>query len=203
MPARRIVRGHADHELADRPCRGRPSGPPAVRVIPLAGDQAPMPGQQRRGGHREHLAPPVPGDQPRQCGEPQPVARLVADPADLAAEDRVLVPEHQEFGIPGQLTPGQHHQAAEQAAREEVAHRDDHPAMMPAGRAPRSRRSAQHNRVIEPHTVKLTGIAGSHCCLTYSLSATACASCSARRWPTPACGRMNMRSTARYSRSGR
>jgi hypothetical protein len=28
-----------------------------------------------------------------QCREPQPVGRLVADPADLAAQHRVLVPE--------------------------------------------------------------------------------------------------------------
>jgi hypothetical protein len=31
------------------------------------------------------------------------------------------VPEHQEFGILGHLTPGQHHQPAEQAAHEQVA----------------------------------------------------------------------------------
>jgi len=31
---------------------------------------------------------------------------LVADPADLAAQHRVLVPEHQQFGILGHLTPG-------------------------------------------------------------------------------------------------
>jgi hypothetical protein len=30
------------------------------------------------------------------------------------------VPEHQEFGILGRLTPGQHHQTAEQSAREQV-----------------------------------------------------------------------------------
>jgi hypothetical protein len=47
---------------------------------------------------------------------------LVADPADLAAQHRVLVPEHQELGILGHLAPGQHHQAAEQAAHEQVDH---------------------------------------------------------------------------------
>jgi glycerophosphoryl diester phosphodiesterase len=41
--------------------------------------------EQRRWGHHERLTPPAPGDQPRQCSEPQPVARLVANPADLAA----------------------------------------------------------------------------------------------------------------------
>jgi hypothetical protein len=106
VPPRRIVRGHADHELADRSRRGRASGTPPARVIPLACDQAPVPGQERRRGHREQLGPPLPGDQPGQRREPQPVTRLVADPAGLAAQHRVLVPEYQEFGILGQLTPG-------------------------------------------------------------------------------------------------
>jgi hypothetical protein len=74
----------------------------------------------------------VPGDQPGQCREPQPAGRLAADPADLAAQHRVLVPEHQELGIPGRLTPGQHHQAAEQTACEQADHREDHSAMIPA-----------------------------------------------------------------------
>jgi hypothetical protein len=58
---RRIVLGHADYELADRSRRGRPSGPPTARVIPLACHQAPVPDQERRRGHREYLAPPPPG----------------------------------------------------------------------------------------------------------------------------------------------
>jgi hypothetical protein len=63
-----------------------------------------------------------PGDQPGQGREPHPVTWLVADPADLAAQHRVLVPENQQFGILGHLTPGQHHQAAEQAAHDQVTH---------------------------------------------------------------------------------
>jgi hypothetical protein len=46
-------------------------------------------------------ASPAAGNQSRQCRQPQAVARLVADPADLAAQDRVLVPEHQKLGILG------------------------------------------------------------------------------------------------------
>jgi hypothetical protein len=67
----------------------------------------------------------VPGDQPGQRREPQPVARLVADPADLAAQHLVLMPQHQQLGIFAHLTPGPHHQAAEQAAREQVDDRED------------------------------------------------------------------------------
>ena len=141
VPPRRILRRHADHELADRGCRGRPPGTPPAGVVPFACDQPPVPGEQRRRGHREHLAPPAAGDQPRQCREPQPVARLVADPADLAAQHRVLVPQHQEFGILGHLTPGQHHQAAEQATHEQVDDRKDHSAMIPARQAAQARSS--------------------------------------------------------------
>ena len=108
VPPGRVVRGDADDELADRGCCGRPAGTALAGVVPSAGDQSPVPGEQRRRGHREDLAPPAAGDQPGQCCEPQPVGWLVADPADLAAQHRVLVPEHQELGVLGRLTPGQH-----------------------------------------------------------------------------------------------
>src|ERR1019366_9810465 len=91
VPPRRVVRGDADDELADRGCRGRPPGTPPAGVVPSACDQPPAPGEQRPRGDREDLAPAVPGDQPGQCCEPQPAGLLVADPADLAAQDRVLV----------------------------------------------------------------------------------------------------------------
>ena len=93
-----------------------------------------MPGEQRRRGHREHLAHRRRG-QGGQRREPQPVGWLVADPADLAAQHRVLVPEHQELGVLGRRTPGQRRQAAEQAAREQVADREDHSAMISVPKA--------------------------------------------------------------------
>jgi hypothetical protein len=107
VPPRGVVCRDAEYERADRGCRGWQSGTPATRVVPLARDQPPMLGEQRRRGHCKHLIPPAARNQPWQCREPQPVARLVADPADLAAQDRVLVPEHQELGVLGYLTPGQ------------------------------------------------------------------------------------------------
>jgi hypothetical protein len=122
-------------------CRGRSSGPPPVRVIPFTRGQSPVPGEQRRRGHREHLGPPAPGDQPGQCRKPQPVGRLVADPAGLAAQHRVLVPEHQELGVLGHLTPGQHHQTAEQTANEQVDDREDHSAMISTRLAAQARSS--------------------------------------------------------------
>ena len=112
-------------------------------------DQPPVPGEQHRRGNREHLAPLPAGDQPRQCREPEPVARLVAGAAGLAARDRVLVPQDQELGILGHLTPGQHHEAAEQAAHKQVDGREDHSGMI----SPRKIPPAMPDRVIEPHSV--------------------------------------------------
>ena len=105
---------------------------PPARVIPSAGDQAAVPAEQCRWGHREHLGPSPPGDQPGQGREPQPVGWLVADLADLAAQDRVLVPEHQQFGVLGHLTPGQHLEAGEQTACDQVDARGDHSGMISA-----------------------------------------------------------------------
>ena len=88
VPPRGIIGRDADHQLADRSCRGRPPGKPAAGVVPLAYGQPPVPGEQRRRCHREHLAPQAAWNQSRQCCQPQPVTRLVADPADLTAQDR-------------------------------------------------------------------------------------------------------------------
>jgi hypothetical protein len=71
----------------------------------------------------------------------------VTDPANLAAQHRVVVPEHQEFGILGHLTPGQHHHTAEQTAHEQVDAREDHSGMISARKTP----PATPDRVIEPH----------------------------------------------------
>ena len=46
----------------------------------------------------------------------------------------VLIAQHQEFGILGHLTPGQHHQAAQQTARKHVGDGEDHSAMIPKPR---------------------------------------------------------------------
>ena len=79
-----------------------------------------MPCQQRCWGHGEYRAPQVAGDQPGQRREPQPVRRLIADPAGLSAQHRVLVPQHQQLRFLGSLASGQQHQGAEQAAHELV-----------------------------------------------------------------------------------
>jgi hypothetical protein len=62
----------------------------------------------------------VAGDQPGQGCEPQAVGWLIPDPAGLAAQHGVIVPQRQEFGFLRHVAPGQQHQAVEQAACEQV-----------------------------------------------------------------------------------
>jgi len=159
VPPGGALRGDADHELADRGGRGRPPGTTAARVVPLARDNPPVPGEQRRRGHREHLAPPAAGNQPRQRCKPQPVARLVTDPADLTAQDRVLVPEHQQLGILGHPLPCQHHQTAEQAAYKQVEGRNDHSAIIPVGKFDHAR---SNNRAPQDHMSRLLDVMSSN-----------------------------------------
>jgi hypothetical protein len=67
-----------------------------------------MPGQQRRGCDGEDIGLAPAGYESCQRGEPHPIGRLVSHPASVAAQYRVLVPEHQQFSILRQVrTPFQ------------------------------------------------------------------------------------------------
>jgi ADP-ribosylglycohydrolase len=159
VPPPGVLCRDADHEFADRSRRARPPGTPAARVVQLARGQPPVPGEQRRPGHRKHLTPPAARDQSRQRRQPQPVGRLVADPADLAVQDRVLVPEHQDFGVLGHPVPRQHRQAAEQAAYEQVEDGNDHSSMIPAGKPDQAR---SNNRAPQDNCHRTPGTSRHH-----------------------------------------
>ena len=177
VPPRRIAGRDADHQFPDRGCGRRSSGSPPAGVVPCARGQSPVPGGQRCRGHQEHLALPAAGDQPGQCRKPHPVARLVADPAGLAAQYRVLVPEYQEFGVLGHLTPGQYHQATEQTANKQVDDRKDHSAMIPT-RLPAQARSS--NRAPQVH--RADSPRGRHPLSCGGLRLVASRSAAAPRW---------------------
>ena len=73
------------------------------------------------GGHREHLGPAAAGDRPGQGREPEPAGWLAGSgPGRLAGAVPRFRPEHQQFGVLGRITPGVHHQRAEQAAHQQV-----------------------------------------------------------------------------------
>ena len=79
---------------------------PPARVV-LSRSQPAVPGQQRRWRHRKDPGPALAGYQPRQRGEPHSVGGLVPYPPGVPAQHRVLVPEHQQFSLHGQV-PAEH-----------------------------------------------------------------------------------------------
>ncbi|WP_185845958.1 hypothetical protein [Kibdelosporangium aridum] len=75
--------------------------------------------------------PAASGQQRGQCGEPEPIRRLVPDlTGDLAAQDGVLVPEHKQFGVLGGVTAQQHHRNTQQSSGQLVQQRHDHQTMI-------------------------------------------------------------------------
>ena len=93
----RIVLRQPDDEACDARDRRRAAGlAPLARVV-LSRGQLAVPGQQRRGCHGKGLCPAPAGNEPGQRGEPRPAGLLVPYAADVAAQHRVLVPEHQQF----------------------------------------------------------------------------------------------------------
>ena len=97
-----------DHRAAfDARDRRRAAGlAPPARVVLVAGQFA-MPGQQRRRRHGKDSGPRPARYEPCQSGEPHPVGGLVTHPADVAAQHRVLVPEHEQLSILRQV-PAEH-----------------------------------------------------------------------------------------------
>ena len=62
-----------------------------------------MPGQECGRGDGEDVGPSGPWDQRGQGGEPGPVRRFIADSGDLAAQHRILVPQHEDLGHQGAI----------------------------------------------------------------------------------------------------
>ncbi len=152
----RIARCDADHELADRGCRCRPSGTAPAGVVPFCGrpvagaKPAVSPGSPRTprptgGGGSAGIAPRATADRLAGSG---PGRSGGAAPRSRAGAPGV---RH-----PWTPPPGQHHQTAQQTAREQVDDREDHSAMI-SGSQPRRpcrhrpRDGQRPDRVIEPH----------------------------------------------------
>jgi len=117
--------------------RGRCSRPSAAglapfpRVVPLRG-QSVVPGQQRRWHDGEDLGPAPAGQEPGQRGEAHPVGRLVSHPADVAAQHRVLMPEHQQLSGFRSVAAERQDSHSEELARQQVGDLEQHPASQPS-----------------------------------------------------------------------
>ena len=130
----RILLRQADDKAGDaRDCRRAPWLAPLARVV-LLRRQSAVPGQQRRWRHGEDFGPAPARYKPRQRGELGPVGRLVPHPADVPAQYRVLVPEHQQLSILRQVAAEHQDGQAEYPARKQVDDLEQHPASQPSPR---------------------------------------------------------------------
>jgi len=128
----RILLRQPDDEACDARGRRRAAGlEPLARVV-LSRGQLAVPGQQRRGCHGKDPCPAPAGNKPSQRGEPRPVGRLVPYAADVAAQHRVLVPEHQQFSSLHPVIPEHQDSHAEYPARQQVDDLEQHPASQPS-----------------------------------------------------------------------
>ena len=128
-----------------------PLVPLVYRLISLAG---PGPsGSTRPSRLCQRCFPPSPASPGSDCAQllpgccDSPARRSCTsfDSQRLTAHQRLVA--HQEFRILGHLTPGQHRQAAQQTACEQVGNGEDHSAMISTPKTVQ----AVSDRVIEPH----------------------------------------------------
>ena len=119
-------------KFLDRRVGGWASDSAAVcGVVPFGGDELAVPGEQRGWGDREGVAPSASRYEARQCGEPEAIGCFGADGAgEVAAQDRVLVPRHEQFGVFGTVAAQQHCRDGQQPSRQLVQQRHDHQVMI-------------------------------------------------------------------------
>ena len=92
-----------------------------------------MPAQDRGWRDREELRPPAAAYQPRQRRKPDPVSMIPTQAAaELAAQHLVLMAQHEQLHVLGQVRANQHAQQTEQAPHQLVGERQQHPEIMPA-----------------------------------------------------------------------
>jgi hypothetical protein len=84
-----------------------------------------VPGEQGAGRH-DPVQPQVPGQKPRQGGDHCPVSPVRLRAGDLAAQDRYLVPQHQDLHVFRRVATDKHYQQGEQTGHSEVDEADEH-----------------------------------------------------------------------------
>ena len=127
--------------LASRTTRratlGTTGGRPGLRrflVSYLPRGQLAVPGQERCWRHGEDIGPAPAGEKPGQRSEPHPVSRLVPHTPGIAAQHRVLVPEHQQLSFLRPV-PAEHQDSqAEYLTNQQVDDLEQHPASQPSQR---------------------------------------------------------------------
>ena len=144
----------------------RTAGPaPPARVVLLRRQPA-VPSHERRGRDGEHLGPTPAWHNPCERGEPGPVRRLVPHPADLPAQHRILMPEHQHFGRSRPVAAEQHDDQAEYPAGQHVDDLEQHPPsqLSPCPACRRQRRSTTQSniRAVQGHFLRRFAATGTY-----------------------------------------
>ena len=151
MAPGRVLPRHPDDQRLDRSAGGRPSWPAPAGVVPLTGDEATVPAQNRGRGDREDLRPPTAAHQPGQRRKPEPVGVIPPQAAaELAAQHLVLVAQHEQLDVLGQVRPDQHRQQAEQAPHQAVGERQQHAAMLSARPLPSQQNPSSRHKTEFP-----------------------------------------------------
>jgi hypothetical protein len=101
---------------------GRPAG---VRIGPFALDQAPVPGEQGARCHHP-VQPKASGQQLHQRGDHGAVGPVRLRAGDLTAQDRNLVPQHQDLRLFRGVAAREERQPAEQPDYEQVDEAKEH-----------------------------------------------------------------------------
>jgi len=107
----------------------------------VAFDKLAVPAQQRLRRHQP-MAPTLGRQQPGQRREHDAVGPGGTWPGDRAAQDRDLVPKHEDLGVLGGLSAGEHYEPADELMEDQVEESERHDGD-PCGPPPlmRSRRS--------------------------------------------------------------
>jgi hypothetical protein len=84
-----------------------------------------VPGAQGGGCH-DPVQPKAPGQQPRQGGEHGPVGPVRLRAGHLTAQDRDLMPQHQDLHVLRGVAARQQHQPAEQPDHEQIDETNEH-----------------------------------------------------------------------------
>ena len=84
-----------------------------------------MPGEQGAGCH-DPVQPQAPGQKPRQGSDHGPVSPVRLRAGGLAAQDRYLVPQHQDLHVFRRVATDKHYQQDEQTGYSEVDEADEH-----------------------------------------------------------------------------
>ena len=130
----RILPRQPDNKASDAPDYRRTARLALAAGVVLPRGQLAVPGQERCWRHGEDLGPAPAGEKPGQRGEPHPVSRLVPHTAGVAAQHRVLVPEHQQLSFLRPV-PAEHQDSqAEYPANQQVDDLEQHPASQPSPR---------------------------------------------------------------------